>query len=129
MIDIDFFKAFNDNYGHQTGDDCIRLVAEVLSACAKRSSDVVTRYGGEEFAIILPHMENENALELAEKMRIMVEELAIPHAYSCISEYATISLGVNTIIPSDKSSVEEYIRTADKALYEAKKSRNNIVVA
>jgi diguanylate cyclase (GGDEF)-like protein len=129
MIDIDFFKAFNDNYGHQTGDDCIRRVAEVLSACAKRSSDVVTRYGGEEFAIILPHMENENALELAEKMRIMVEELAIPHAYSCISEYATISLGVNTIIPSDKSSVEEYIRTADKALYEAKKFRNNIVVA
>jgi diguanylate cyclase (GGDEF)-like protein len=89
----------------------------------------VTRYGGDEFCIILPYIQKENALKLAEKMRKMVEELAIPHEYSPISEYATISLGVNTIIPSDRSSVEELIRTADKALYEAKKSRNNIVVA
>jgi diguanylate cyclase (GGDEF)-like protein len=129
MIDIDFFKAFNDNYGHQAGDDCIRQVSGVLSACARRSSDIVSRYGGEEFAIILTHMEIDSVLEFAEQLRKKVEELAIPHMYSSISEYITISLGVNTVIPSNASSIEEFIRTADKALYEAKKERNNIVVA
>lgn len=129
MIDIDFFKAFNDNYGHQAGDDCIRQVAGVLSACARRSSDIVARYGGEEFAIILPHMKKESALEFAEQLRKKVEELAIPHTNSSISEYTTISLGVHTVVPSDASSIEQFIRTADKALYEAKKDRNNIVVA
>lgn len=129
MIDIDFFKAFNDNYGHQLGDDCIRQVAGVLLAHTKRSSDIVSRYGGEEFAIILPYMEKENALTLAEQIREMVEELAIPHEDSSISEYVTISLGVNTVIPSNGSSIEEFIRTTDKALYKAKKRRNNIIVA
>lgn len=130
MIDIDFFKAFNDNYGHQAGDNCIRRVAGVLSKCVKRSSDMVTRYGGEEFAIILPHIEKENALELAQKMRSEVEALNILHAYSSISEYVTISLGVYTVIPSDKLSIEEFIEATDKALYEAKKeNRNSIVVA
>jgi diguanylate cyclase (GGDEF)-like protein len=130
MIDIDFFKAFNDNYGHQAGDECIKQVAWVLSDCAKRSSDIVARYGGEEFAIILPQIEKANALELAEKMRSRVEKLNIPHAYSSISDYVTISLGVYTVTPSDKLSIEEFIRTADKALYDAKKdNRNSIVVA
>lgn len=129
MIDIDFFKAFNDNYGHQAGDDCIRQVTRVFSACARHSSDIVARYGGEEFAIILTHMKKESVLEFAEQLRKRVEQLAIPHMYSSISEHITISLGVNTVIPSNASSVEEFIRTADKALYEAKKDRNKIVVA
>jgi diguanylate cyclase (GGDEF)-like protein len=130
MIDIDFFKAFNDNYGHQAGDECIKQVAGLLSDCAKRSSDIVARYGGEEFAIKLPQIEKENALELAEKMRSRVEKLNILHAYSSISDYVTISLGVYTVTPSDKLSIEEFIRTADKALYDAKKdNRNSIVVA
>lgn len=129
MIDIDFFKAFNDNYGHQTGDDCIRQVTRVLSACARSSSDIVARYGGEEFAIILTHMKKESVLEFAEQLRKEVEQLAIPHMYSSVSNHVTISLGVNTVIPSNESSVEEFIRTADKALYEAKKDRNKIVVA
>lgn len=129
MIDIDFFKVFNDNYGHQAGDDCIRQVAGVLSACVKRSSDTVARYGGDEFAIILPYIEKDNALELAEKMRQMVKELAIPQEYSPVSKYVTISLGVNTLIPSNESSVEEFIKTSDNALYEAKKYRNKIMIA
>lgn len=130
MIDIDFFKTFNDNYGHQAGDSCIRQVAEALSSSVKRSSDVVARYGGEEFAVILPHTDKVQALEIAEQMRNMVEELAIPHEYSSASSCVTISLGVHTTIPSSKLSTQEFIRTADKALFEAKKmNRNNVVVA
>lgn len=129
MIDIDFFKEFNDNYGHQIGDHCVKQIAGVLSACVKRSSDTVARYGGDEFAIILPYMKKEDALKLVEQMRKMVEELAITHGYSSISDYVTISLGVNTVIPSNGSSIEEFIRDADKALYKAKEYRNNIVVA
>lgn len=125
MIDIDLFKSFNDNYGHQNGDECIKRIAAVLSECAKRSSDIVARYGGEEFAILLPHMDEENTLELAELMRRKVEELEIPHAYSSISDFATISLGVNTVVPADGISVYDFIRNADKALYKAKKFRNN----
>jgi diguanylate cyclase (GGDEF)-like protein len=129
MIDIDFFKAFNDNYGHRAGDDCIRQVSGALSACARNPSDIVSRYGGEEFAVILTYKEKESVLEFAEQLRKKVEQMAIPHMYSSISKYITISLGVYTLIPSDESSIEEFIRTADKALYQAKKERNNIVVA
>lgn len=129
MIDIDFFKAFNDHYGHQAGDDCLKRVSLALSSCAKRSSDIVARYGGEEFAVILTYMNKESVLEFAENLKENVERLAIPHMYSSISEHITISLGVHTVIPSNASSIEEFIGTADKALYEAKKARNNIVVA
>ena len=127
MIDIDFFKSFNDNYGHQAGDDCIRDVARLLRASAQRSSDVVARYGGDEFAIILPHMEKEEAYQFAEQIRKRVLELAVPHEYSSVSPYLTISIGVHTLVPSDQSSIEEFIETADQALYEAKKSHNKVV--
>lgn len=129
MIDIDYFKIFNDNYGHQAGDDCIRRVAYALQACTKRSSDTVARYGGDEFSVILPYEEKENALRLAQKMKDTVAELSIPHVYSNVSEKVTISIGVNTIIPSKGDSLEEFIRSADKALYRAKECRNEIVVA
>jgi diguanylate cyclase (GGDEF)-like protein len=129
MIDVDFFKAFNDNYGHQAGDDCLRKVSEVLSCCARRSSDIVARYGGEEFAIILPYMKKVSLLEFGEKLRKGIEQLSIPHMYSQVSEHVTISLGAYSIIPSDALSIEEFIEVADKALYEAKIKRNNIVIA
>ena len=127
MIDIDFFKSFNDNYGHQAGDDCIRDVARLLRASAQRSSDVVARYGGDEFAIILPHMEKEEAYQFAEQIRKRVLELAVPHEYSSVSPYLTISVGVHTIVPSDQSSIEECIKTADEAQYKKKKSHNKVV--
>ena len=117
MADIDHFKSFNDNFGHQTGDNCLKLVAGILSECARRSSDVVARYGGEEFVILLPYIEKEKAYELAERMRKRVKELNI-----------TISLGVNTIVPSDESSVKEFIKNTDKALYIAKNKRNSTEV-
>ena len=129
MIDIDFFKAFNDSYGHQAGDDCLRKVSQVLSSSARRSSDTVARYGGEEFAVVLTHMEKESALKFAEQLRKRVEQLAIPHMYSSVSNYITISLGIYTVIPSDMLSIEQFIKTADEALYEAKKCRNKVISA
>jgi diguanylate cyclase (GGDEF)-like protein len=121
MVDIDIFKAYNDNYGHQAGDDCIRWVAQSLRACVKRSSDIVARYGGDEFAVILPHVNRDTAVQFADQIRKKVLELAIPHPFSPVSPYLTISAGVQTLIPSDELSIEKLIRTADQALYEAKK--------
>ncbi|HHY81650.1 MAG TPA: GGDEF domain-containing protein [Clostridiales bacterium] len=128
MVDIDFFKQFNDNYGHQAGDNCIKLIADVLKAYAKRSSDKVARYGGDEFVVLLPHTDKESALNLAEQMRKGVEEKSVPHLYSNVSDHVTISLGINTIIPSDESSIHEFISSTDKALYKAKERRNCIYV-
>jgi len=129
MVDIDFFKEFNDNYGHRAGDCCIKLVADVLTAYAKRSSDKVARYGGDEFVALLPHTDKEYALNLAEQMRKGVEEKSVPHLCSNVSDHVTISLGINTIIPSDESSIDEFISNTDKALYMAKKRRNCSVFA
>jgi diguanylate cyclase (GGDEF)-like protein len=127
MIDIDFFKSFNDNHGHKAGDECIRCVAKLLRASAQRSSDIVARYGGDEFAVILPHMKKEDALDFAEQLRRRVLDMAFPHEYSSAAPYLTISLGVATIIPSEQSSIEELINAADQALYEAKKEHNKVV--
>ncbi len=129
MIDIDFFKAFNDNYGHQAGDVCIKQVAGVLLSFAKRSSDSVSRYGGDEFSVILPHLGKEDASKLAEQIRAKIAASYIPNTYASIAEHATISMGVHTIIPSDDSSIDAFIEAADRALYEAKKDRNKIVSA
>jgi diguanylate cyclase (GGDEF)-like protein len=129
LVDVDFFKKFNDNYGHQAGDCCIKLIADVLTAYVKRSSDKVARYGGDEFVVLLPHTDKENALNLAEQMRKRVEEKSVPHLYSSVSDHVTISLGINTIIPSDESSMDEFISNTDKALYMAKERRNCSVFA
>ena len=128
MIDIDYFKNFNDHYGHQAGDDCIRRVVGVLTSCAKRASDAVARYGGEEFAVILPCTEKGNAEMLAEQIRESVEKLKIPHADSCISDVVTISLGVYSMVPNNSCTVKELIENADKALYHAKEIRNKVIV-
>ncbi|MGE5627271.1 MAG: GGDEF domain-containing protein [Solirubrobacterales bacterium] len=129
MVDIDYFKAYNDSYGHLAGDECLKKIAKAMSSNVRRSSDVVARYGGEEFAIILPYMKKDDAIEFAEQLRIAVEALQIPHISSTISDYITISLGVHTVVPSGSSSAEQLIRLADKALYEAKMLRNNIAYA
>jgi len=126
MIDIDFFKPFNDHYGHRAGDRCVQQIAIALVSEAKRSADFVARYGGEEFAVILPHSEKTGALILAEQMRKSVEELAIPHGHSSISEILTISIGFYTVIPADETDIEEFIENADKALYRAKLTRNTV---
>ncbi|HHW31105.1 MAG TPA: GGDEF domain-containing protein [Clostridiaceae bacterium] len=127
ILDIDFFKEYNDNYGHRAGDSCIKKIAEVLSNFAERSHFTVARYGGDEFAILLPYTDKEKAFSFAEDTRRDVEKLNIEHAYSSAADHVTISLGVNTIIPSDESSIEEFFDTADKALYKAKENDRNCI--
>ncbi|HEX2944972.1 MAG TPA: GGDEF domain-containing protein [Clostridia bacterium] len=126
MIDIDFFKTYNDNHGHMVGDDCIKQVANMLTTFSKRSSDIVARYGGDEFALILPYMEKEGALLLAEQIRKSVEELGICSANTASKEFLTISAGVNSVVPTERISLEEFIEAADLALYKAKESRNSV---
>ncbi|WP_371380443.1 diguanylate cyclase [Sporomusa aerivorans] len=127
MIDIDYFKKFNDYYGHLCGDNCLQQVAKVLAGSACRPADIIARYGGEEFICMLPETDIEGAKVIAEKMRIGVERLHIHHNGSTVSDYVTISLGVATTKCSPSNKVLEFISNADKALYKAKASGRNTI--
>jgi len=125
MADVDHFKAFNDRYGHQAGDDCLSAVAVALSQGLGRPTDVLARYGGEEFVAILPGVNLHGAKIVAQRMLDHVRGLAIPHEGSSTAPYVTISLGVASCIPEPKSSPESLINEADAFLYTAKaKGRN-----
>jgi diguanylate cyclase (GGDEF)-like protein len=129
MFDVDFFKPFNDRYGHVAGDECLRNVARVLQQHAGRASDCVARYGGEEFAIIYPVTDRDKALLLAESMRAELEQLKLPHVVSPFG-HVTVSVGVNALVPVEGQSAQTLIESADKALYMAKEQgRNQVVVA
>lgn len=128
MCDIDYFKAYNDTYGHLNGDECLKKVALALSDTIKRPGDLVARYGGEEFAVVLPETDQHGAVIIAEILRTDVESLKIEHVNSSNSKYVTISLGVAAAIPSMDSSFTELIIAADKALYQAKKEGRNRVI-
>lgn len=127
FIDIDFFKAYNDTYGHLTGDDCLKQIANIINDTVKRPGDLVARYGGEEFAVILPTTAAQGAIMVAETMRARVESQKILHAGSKVSSYVTISAGVATIIPVAKYNPDTLIAFADKALYQAKNEGRNLV--
>lgn len=127
LIDIDYFKHYNDTYGHVEGDICLRLVAESLKKAAKRSIDFIARYGGEEFVIILPSTDASGAQTVAEHLRMQVEALQIPLTRSEGSSYITISLGTATMIPTRDSDPKELFLRADKALYQAKQEGRNLV--
>jgi len=128
MIDIDHFKAFNYTYGHQKGDDCLKAVAEAIAIAPQRPSDLVSRYGGEEFCIVLPDTKIDSAMEIAERVRTKVEELSIEHSGSPDHDKVTISVGVATAEPSsDDLSFDSLIEQADKHLYHAKKTGRNKV--
>ena len=128
MIDVDWFKKYNDHYGHQGGDDCLRQVANALSNVAKRDSDFVARYGGEEFAIILPMTQAENALELAKNSCLALSNLELPHALSDFG-HVTLSVGVAVGCPKQNTTPHNLLVNADKALYTAKeKGRNRAVL-
>ncbi|MPM71659.1 Sensor histidine kinase RcsC [bioreactor metagenome] len=127
MADIDYFKAYNDNYGHLQGDDCLIKVAKGLTSSVKRPLDFVARYGGEEFAIILPETDENGAMIIAEKVKEAIGSLNIPHEHSNVAPYITLSLGLVSLWPDKSYSISEFIDCADKALYEAKfKGRNQI---
>lgn len=125
MVDIDCFKAFNDHYGHQAGDDCLIKVANILAKCLKRPNDLAARYGGEEFILILPNTDINSAQFLAENIQKEIASCHIKHCNSNVSNMLTISLGISWVIPSDKSSIEILISQADSALYKAKKNGRN----
>lgn len=125
LSDIDFFKLYNDNYGHQAGDDCLQKVAQAIHGSITRSTDLAARYGGEEFAIILPNTDLEGALTVAEKARTSVEKLMLEHEKSKVSDHVSLSLGVATMVPGADNSAEALVAMADEALYEAKESGRN----
>ena len=126
MIDIDFFKNYNDEYGHSEGDKCLKLVAEVISTCATRINDFAARYGGDEFAVVLANTDEDGARIVAEKILQRVRNLNIPHAKSDAAEYVTISIGVITGQPKCTQSAEDFIKRADEMLYKSKHSGRDI---
>lgn len=128
LCDIDFFKRYNDRYGHQAGDMCLQKVGSVLGRSAQKNQDLVARYGGEEFAVIMPLTNAAGAVQVAATMQAGVRQLEIEHHESSVSQYVTLSLGVATTIPSFNSSIEDLIRTADQALYQAKEEGRNRII-
>lgn len=132
MLDIDFFKPFNDNYGHLAGDKCLAKVAEVLSKALTRPGDIIFRFGGEEFAAILPQTDAKGAQKIAKKMLTLVQELKIKHEYSPVADVLTLSAGFTTITPLvglKDFPKEVLIKKADQALYEAKQTGRNRIVS
>jgi diguanylate cyclase (GGDEF)-like protein len=130
MCDIDYFKRYNDLYGHQAGDECLKAVAKVLARHSQRSGDLAARYGGEEFTLVLPAVDQMGAAKLAEMIRQDVESLNIKHEGSPISAFVTISIGIACQVPTTESATEKLIAVADSALYQAKASgRNRVVTA
>jgi len=129
LCDIDFFKSYNDTYGHQAGDECLRLVAKAIQRAVKRPADLVARYGGEEFAVILPNTDLKGALRVAKEIQIRVKDLQIPHFASEVSDCITLSAGVACLIPTADISSKELIAGAERALYQAKNlGRDRIVM-
>ena len=133
MCDIDQFKPYNDNYGHQGGDDCLKLVTKIMQSVIKRPGDVLARYGGEEFAVVLPETDIAGAKVVAELLRTEIESAAIPHAYSSGINIVTLSIGVSSVQPVlddvSEKSIRAFIEMADKGLYQAKdQGRNRVAV-
>lgn len=120
LCDVDCFKGFNDTYGHQSGDECLKQIAAAMTAVLKRPSDLLARYGGEEFVIVLPNTPESGAIHVAEEIRAAIHDLALPHRRSSVRPIVTLSLGIATLIPSIDVNPEFLIYAADRALYTAK---------
>jgi diguanylate cyclase (GGDEF)-like protein/PAS domain S-box-containing protein len=125
MLDIDYFKQYNDCYGHIQGDDCLKRVAQTLSSAATRSRDFFARFGGEEFVLVLPETDEKAALKVAERCRSLIFKEQIPHAQSAVSQILTISLGVGTRIPAQQDTPTAFIEEVDRQLYRAKQDGRN----
>ena len=127
FFDIDFFKLYNDTYGHQEGDECLKKIAAAAGQMVKRPVDLLARYGGEEFVVILPETALAGAYHVAETIRAAIAACRIPHSASTIADYVTVSVGVASKQAVLTDNPQELLNLADKALYEAKNSGRNQV--
>ena len=125
LLDLDYFKQFNDNYGHSAGDKCLIQVAQALSDSVKRPGDLVARFGGEEFIALLPGTGFSGGMQVAAEIQENIHNLAIPHEYSNIAQIVTVSIGLAVMIPEAKSTPQKLIHEADKQLYTAKHAGRN----
>ena len=129
LCDVDSFKAYNDSYGHQAGDECLTRIAIALRSCCRRPADMAARYGGEEFALVLPETDLEGALRIAEAAREAVARLRIPHASGLARPFVTFSGGVAIMDGSTEVTVTQLLATADEGLFQAKRHGRNCIVA
>ncbi|WP_442936275.1 sensor domain-containing diguanylate cyclase [Nostoc sp.] len=125
LCDIDYFKQYNDTYGHATGDDCLRFIAQAIKQSVKRSRDLAARYGGEEFVVILPNTASDGAFHVAQEIHKAIQQLNIPHAASAVKHHVTLSIGIATVIPTPNMIPLDLIEAADQALYQAKANGRN----
>jgi diguanylate cyclase (GGDEF)-like protein len=129
LCDIDYFKYYNDAYGHVVGDKCLKQIAQAIRRAVKRPADLVARYGGEEFAVIMPKTEINGAVKVAEAIKKEIGNLKIPHAQSEVNQYVSLSMGVKSTVPGLPDKPETFISNADKSLYQAKKDGRDRIVA
>ncbi|MFH7244581.1 MAG: diguanylate cyclase domain-containing protein [Spirulina sp.] len=125
LADIDYFKQYNDTYGHLLGDSCLTYIAQALQGSINREHDLVARYGGEEFAIILPNTNLSGAITIAKRIQTQVGQLQLPHASSLVSHYITLSMGVVSLIPRRDQLSQDLIAATDQLLYRAKQAGRN----
>lgn len=125
MLDVDFFKQYNDRYGHTQGDECLKNVAQTLALAVTRPRDIVARFGGEEFALILPETDADAASKVAERCLRLVENQRIPHEASAVSKFVTVSMGVGTIKAAAGMEARHFVEAVDKLLYRAKQNGRN----
>ncbi|MFZ6644817.1 GGDEF domain-containing protein [Undibacterium sp. TJN25] len=125
VVDVDFFKQYNDYYGHIRGDECLKQIAQALGLSVTRSRDIVARFGGEEFVLVLPETDANAALHVAERCKRKLENLQIPHEASTIGRFVSASMGVGTIKPSAEMEAKDFVEAVDKLLYKAKQNGRN----
>ena len=128
FLDIDYFKQYNDHYGHIQGDDCLKLMGKILSTAGTRSRDFFARFGGEEFVLVLPETDEKAARLVAERCSQLILDAQISHEKSQVSQYITVSMGVGTITPTQQDKPLAFIKKVDKRLYQAKKNGRNCIV-
>ncbi|MBP2666430.1 MAG: diguanylate cyclase, partial [Firmicutes bacterium] len=128
MLDLDFFKHYNDHYGHTAGDECLQAIAATINNALRRPADFCARYGGEEFVVILPNTDSDGAIKVLEAMRQSVMAQSMSHGFASTAATITVSIGYTSISPTNDINPTRAISTADKALYQAKlQGRNQIV--
>lgn len=125
MLDIDHFKLYNDNYGHSEGDECLKKVASAIEDSLSRPADMAARFGGEEFACILPETDEQGAKLIAKRVQENIKKMNIPHEYSPIDSLVTLSIGIAATVPDESATVQKFLKSADQMLYKAKKSGRN----